>query len=399
MKLIFLFLFCSLLSFAQKRDSLCLKNGLDKPSLLSTHHFGIFSSRINQNFKVRPPKKSALLLSVESSNTFHPFVEAYLPKNKMIQQELKKKIWYNRRFDVTKPADYMNIVIDAVFKGFRLDFNTKINSKNELGISLRSYVATEGNSLFTFFTADKTIEWFHSNVHGGEDPFGRKYYGLNQVNVKYTDRNGKILELKKDDFFLAGIELNHFYYPSFYFLDEKNIQLNFGSHIGINTHKFNRSIDIGFSVNTIKKWNVKNKYQLRFALGASVLRKNNINFNDVVELGNNTFLKSGEVMFEYTEFTRQKHYHSVSVNYQIQTPFNKVEEAGYYFLVGKWKEIHSGWQNGFEKLYENLSAWTWIYTYGRKRWKLSLYLKEDLLVNNAPDIQTGFGITIPLTDK
>lgn len=393
---IFLFLLFSTLCCSQQRDSLQLKNGIDKPSILSTHHFGIFSARINQNFKVRPPKKSTILFSVESGNNFHPFVEAYLPEDQTTRQELKKLIWFNRNFDITQPAAYMNIVVDAVFKGFRVDVNTKINKKNELGISLRSYAVTQGNSLFTFFTADKTIEWFHSNIYGGEDPFGRKYYGLDQVNVKYTDRNGNVLKLKKGDFFIAGIELNHFYYPEISLLKKHAIHLNLGSHLGINTSKFNPSIDIGTSLNAVKKWNVKDKYELRLGVGANVLRKNSININKVIDIGNNKFLGSGEAMFEYTEFTKQKHYHSVSANFQFQTRFNNIKEADYYFLVGKWKEIHAGWQNGFEQLYKHQSAWTWLYTYGRKKWKLTIYLKEDLTLNNAPDIQTGFSLKIPL---
>ncbi len=32
-------------------------------------------------------------------------------------------------------------------------------------------------------------------------------------------------------------------------------------------------------------------------------------------------------------------------------------------------------------------------------YKLSTYLKEDFLVNNAPDIQTGISIKIPIAKK
>ncbi len=39
----------------------------------------------------------------------------------------------------------------------------------------------------------------------------------------------------------------------------------------------------------------------------------------------------------------------------------------------------------------------WLYTYGRPNYKITLYLKEDLLVNNAPDAQTGISIQIPIS--
>ena len=209
----FLLISVSIISFGQERDVIPLKNGIDKPSLLPIHHFGLFSARINQNFKVRAPQKSTLNFSLASANTFHPFVEMYLPKDEITRAEMKKLTWFNRRFFVdqeTTPADYSNIVIDAVFKNFRIDYNTKIGKNHELGISLRSYLVTKGKYPFSFFSSDETIEWFHSNVAGGEDPFGRKYYGLNQVNVEYQDKNGKILKLKEGQFILAGLELNHF---------------------------------------------------------------------------------------------------------------------------------------------------------------------------------------------
>ncbi|MDT7831007.1 hypothetical protein RQM59_01370 [Flavobacteriaceae bacterium S356] len=395
----FILCVCSI-SFGQERDTISIKNGIEKPSLLSTHHFGMFSARIHQNFKIAPPKKSSFRFSMESGNNFHPFVETYLPKDETVRQELSQVIWYNRRFtfvdQATTPAEYMNIVIDAVYKGFRFDFNTKIAENHELGITLRTYLVTKGNYPFSLFTSDQSLEWFHSNIAGGEDPFGRKFYGLNQVNVKYTDRNGRVLELQNGDFIFSGIELNHFYYPEFLSNHEKNIYVNMGTHMGLNTSKFNPSIDIGFSSNVIKKWLLKSNNELRFGFGAGVLRKNLINFKDVIDLGNNQFLGSLEGMLEFTKYTAQGNYHSFGINYMFQTRYNKKREASYYYLIGLWSQIHSGWQNGIEKLYQNLSSWNFIYTYGKHNYQISIYLKEDLRLNNAPDVQTGISVKIPI---
>ncbi|QMU66397.1 MAG: hypothetical protein GKR88_20290 [Flavobacteriaceae bacterium] len=221
--------------------------------MVSTHHFGIFSARINQNFKEGPPQKSTFRFSLESGNNFHPFVEAYFPKDPDVRQQLSQVIWFDRRFtfvdQATTPAEYMNIVIDAVYKGFRFDYATRLAKNHELGITFRTYLITKGNYPFSFFTGDESIEWFHSNIAGGEDPFGRKYYGLNQGHIKYTDRNGRVMELKNGDFIFSGIELNHFYYPAFLLSKKRNIQFNIGTHLGINTSKFNPSLDIGLSSN------------------------------------------------------------------------------------------------------------------------------------------------------
>lgn len=402
-RLFFIPFFLFTLNAVPQKDSISLKNGIDKPSLLPIHHFGLFSSRINQNFKVRPIDNSSLNFTVASANTFHPFVEMYLPKDEATQNQMRQLIWFNRNFFQNQqdtPADYESIVIDAVFKNFRIDFSTKINDQQELGITLRSYLVTKGNYPFSIFTSDEFIEWFHSNIAGGEDPFGRKYYGLNQVDVKYTDRNGRTLDLVNNEFIFAGIEINHFYYPKIKKLNDKNIFLNFGSHLGINTSKDNPSLDLGFSGNVVKELYLKNTDELRFGFGSAILRRNLADFKtDLVQLGNNNYLASIEAMFEFTKYTKKGNYNSISINYQQQSSFSKKDEANYYQLVGDWQGIHSGWQNGFEKLYESQSAWSWVYTYGRKNYQFSLYLKQDLYLNNSPDVQTGFAVKIPISQQ
>jgi hypothetical protein len=400
-KLFFIIIcFYSLQLTAQQKDSLSVKNGIDNPSTLATHHFGIFSARINTNFKFAPIKQPSIEFESTSGNNFHPFVEAYFPQDPVTQAEQSKLVWYKRNFQFidqeTTPADYMNIVIDAVIKEFRLSVNIPLAKKHELGITLRSYLITKGKHPFSLFTGDESLEWFHTNIAGGEDPYGRRYYGLNQVNFKYNDRNGNTLELHNNDFFISGIEFNHFYYPSLEINNTKNIYVNFGSHMGINTSKFNPSIDLGVSANAIKNVHLKNNYQLNVGLGINVLRKNLINFKEVMDLGNNPYLATIESDIEFTKFTKKDNYNALTINYQIQSRYNMRSEADYYRLIGKWKEINGGWQHGVSTLYNYLSYWSFIYTYGRPNYKISLYFKEDFRVNNAADFQTGISLKIPV---
>lgn len=386
---------------AQVADSLSFKNGIEKSNTLTTHHFGIFSARLNTNFKLRPQKNTTLSLNTSSGNNFHPFVEIYIPKDPAIQAQQSRLIWYRRDFrfrdQETTPADYMNIIIDAVIKEFRVGMTLPINNKNELNVNLRSYLITKGKYPFSVFTGDESIEWFHSNIAGGEDPYGRRYYGLNQVNFKYQDRNGNTLELHNNDFFIGGIEISHYYYPTLSINKTKNIFINFGSHLGINTSKYNSSIDLGVSANAIKKTTLKNNYEFNTAIGLNILRKNTLNLkNEVIDLGNNPYLATAEANLEIAKFTKQKNYNAFSVNYQIQSPYNKRKEANYYRMLGKWEEINGGWQYGFETLYKNLSFWTFMYTYGRPNLTLSIYFVEDFYINNAPDFQTGINLKVPI---
>lgn len=398
--LLLIFLNYSLLVVGQQKDTLAIKNGIENPSILATHHFGIFSARINQNYKISPPKNTTLAFTSTSGNNFHPFVETYLPKDPQVREDLSQIVWHDRPFNFvnqeTTPADYMNIVIDAVIKEFRLAASIALAKNHELDITLRSHLITKGKYPFSFFTSDESIEWFHSNIFGGEDPYGRRYYGLNQMNFKYTDRNGNVLELNNNDFFISGIELDHYYYPSFLKNGKKHLYANFGSHLGINTSKFNTSLDLGISANAVKNIILKNKNEFYIGIGSSVLRKNIINFKDVIDLGNNPYLASLNSNIEFTKYTKKKNYHSFGVNYHIQSRYNRLEETDYYVFKGKWQEINGGWQHGFQTLYTALSDWTFIYTYGRPQYKVAIYFKEDFKVNNAPDFQTGISLQIPL---
>ncbi|WP_406682878.1 hypothetical protein N1F78_09255 [Seonamhaeicola sp. MEBiC1930] len=387
--------------FAQKQDSLALKNGIENPSLVSTHHFGIFNSRLNTNFKQKRTRNKTLSFNYTSGNNFHPFVEAYFPKDPAVREQLSEFIWHDRPFhfinQTTTPADYMNIVIDAVIKEFRAELFLPLTKQQEITINLRSYFITKGKHPFSIFTSDETIEWFHSNIAGGEDPFGRRYYGLNQVNFEYYDRNGNTLKLENGDFFIGGIEFSHYYYPNLSINNTKNIYINFGSHLGINTSKFNPSLDFGISLNALKQYYFKNQNQLNLAIGANILRKNLIKLsNDAIDLGNNTYLGTLEGNIEFTTFTKKNNYNSFGINYQIQTRYNKKAESNYYSLRGKWQEINGGWHNGVATLYNTFSFTSFIYTYGRPKYKISLFLKQDFDVNNAPDFQTGIQLKVPI---
>ncbi len=403
-KLYFFFFLMSSFGFSQTQDSIPLKNGIDKPNTTTAHHFGLFHLRINQNFREHAVRKSQFNVSIESGNTMHPFVEAYLPEDPAVRNQFRQLPFFNRRFDFidqqTTPAEYMNIQIDAVFKVYRFDFITKINNKNDILFTLRTFMPTEGNYPFTFFTNDQTIEWFHSNVAGGEDPFGRRFFGTNQVNVSYQDRNGRQMNLTKNQFIFGGIEVNHHYYPEL-FAKEKNLFVNFGSHLGVNTSKYNQSLDIGLSGNIHKKWILKSNTELRAGIGFTGLRKGITNFQDNVDFGNNMFLGSGEFNIEFTKYTQKGNYHSFAFNYQFQSRYNKQEEIDYYFLDGgtTWQDIHQGWHNGITTLYETLTVYSIIYGYQRKNFGFSLYVQQDFKLNNAPDLQTGIQLRIPIGNQ
>ena len=86
--LLYFYCFCSILIAQQ--DSLSFKNGTDNPNILTTHHFGIFSSRINTNFKFTPYKTPTFSINSVSGNNFHPLVAAFFPKDPKVREALSK---------------------------------------------------------------------------------------------------------------------------------------------------------------------------------------------------------------------------------------------------------------------------------------------------------------------
>jgi hypothetical protein len=397
---VWIVLFYSALCLAQK-DSLKVEvNGLFKPHLASTHHFGLFSSRMTQSFKVRASAMPQLHLETQSGNNFHAPVQAFLPDDPGLRTQFADQIWYFRVFDFvdqeTTPAQVMDIEIDAVYKVYRPALSFPLNDRNEIRIGLRAFQTVKGNFFDSPFTNDASIEWFHSNIAGGEDPFGRKFYGVNEVAVNYTDRKGKTLNMQAGDIILGGIELAHTYYPELQKWNERNLFFNLQSQIGWNTSAYNNSLDLGIGINAVKKYFLNNKSDLWLGLGYSVLCKNAIDGRDNLDLGNNRFLGSGEVMAQWTHQTSKGNQNIIGVNYLNQTSYFKKEEADYFHLKGDYAAINQGWHYGYTTLIENLSSWSLLYTHARPKISYTIYVKEDLNVNNAPDVETGISVQIPL---
>lgn len=154
-------------------------------------------------------------------------------------------------------------------------------------------------------------------------------------------------------------------------------------------------MDVGISGKILKEWQTKTDDHLwKAAIGLSILRINAIDFDQNIDLGNKNFLGTGELMVEWTDITSKGNFNSLSLHYQEQTSYRKKEED-YFHLKGNFR-INAGWHNGYTTLLENLSSWTLLYTHGRRQIKYIAYVKEDLKVNNAPDLESGLGVRFAL---
>ena len=392
------FVFCALVSvltFAQSdQDSIPAfqKNGISKPSILSTNPFGIFTSRLNHNFKLRASRRMEVDITLESGNVWGPNVKTYIPNDPELRREMRNIAWFSRQYFVDEEmldAGYFEIETDGVIKGLRGNLTIPTAKNQELIVGFRAFVLTNGKFPLSTLTTDRFIEFFHDNVAGGDDPFDRRIFGLDRAKFLYTDRNGRSFDLGNGDFLTAGIETHYYYYPTF--LNEQKIYFNLGAHVGTNLSEYNMSMDIGASVAGVKQFDINDRNFVLFGLGANLLRKNAIDLqDDNFDFGTNDFIGSFEANAEYTFVSKGKTYHSFGLNYYLQTSLHKKDEDEYNIYV-RDDDATKSWGHGTRHLYRDTNYWTFVYTFTRKV-AVSFYMQQDFTINNNPDLQTGVSI-------
>ncbi|MEM6720359.1 MAG: hypothetical protein AAF611_13625 [Bacteroidota bacterium] len=394
--LVFIFLLCVSFSLCAQSDQDSIpaysKNGISKPSILSTNPFGIFISRLNHNFKLKASRRMELDITLESGNVWGPTVQTYIPNDPVIQQQMSEILWFSRQYLVEEDmidAGYFEIETDGVIKGLRGNLTIPTTKNQELIVGFRAFVLTNGKFPLSTLTSDRFIEFFHDNIAGGDDPFDRRVFGLDRAKFRYTDRNGRSFDRGNGDFLTAGIETHYYYYPTF--LNDKKIYFNLGAHVGTNLSEYNMSMDLGASAAGVKQFDINDRNFVLVGLGANLLRKNAIDLqSDNFDFGTNDFLGSFELNGEYTFVSKGKTYHSFGLNCYLQTSLHKKDEDEYNIYV-RDDDAFNSWGHGTRHLYKNNNYWTFVYTFTRKI-STSFYMQQDFTVNNNPDLQTGISV-------
>lgn len=359
----------------------------------STHPFGIYISRINNNYQVKSSKKVSLAVSISNGNVWLPYVKAYKPLNEDDKQAMRNLNWHERalNFDtINTPSRTMEFQADGIIRFYQVKLDIPLPGSQELRINTRMFSLDPGNSPYASLTSDKFIEWFHSNVSGGEDPFARKAYGFNQAKIRYSDINGKTFEVNNGDFIFSGIDLTYYYYPHFKLLENRKIYTNFGAQLGFNLNALNPGFDVGFNPSITKMFDLNHRNQIRFGISLGALRHNVFQSGEHVQLSNNFLLLSSEFLLAYVIQLKNDSYFSVATTYNIQNRYNKRSDFEDMVLTGK--RIKSHWHYAVSHLYRTITANNFMLTYSRGAFAFSVYAREDLLVDNAPDVQTGIGV-------
>ena len=173
----------------------------------------------------------------------------------------------------------------------------------------------------------------------------------------------------------------------------KGFDFNYGAHIGINTTKYNASLDLGASLNIMKGFQLKNKRSCDIGLSIGSTKNNLVDFqDDNMGFSNNTFLGYIETIIQYSFLSKSKKVrHSFGADFYVQTSLNKKSEFD-YLIPTKNVTSFKSWNSGTSNLYNNNNYWTLMYSFTRKM-TTTFYIQQDFTVNNNPDIQTGISVS------
>ena len=395
-----LFIFCISIGYTQKSSDTIFETQthlIYKANTLSTHPLAIFMSRMAANFQTKPVSKLSLQLNFSQGNVWLPYVKAYIPINESDRQKMKSLSWHTRAYafdTLHSPSKTMSFEADGIIRLLQPVIQIPINSKNQIDFGLRMFVLGKGKVPTALITSDNFLEWFHSNIAGGEDPFARKYYGLNKAKIVYKDSENHQFVLSAGDFKLTGITLKHTYLPSSAFLKSHRIFISTAVQLGWNTTKINPSIDLGLGISILKKIKLSSSKTIFAGVNSNILAPKIWHFAPGVLLSNRDLLYRQEIAIHYQKKISANKYFAISTTYTIQSAYNRPHDFDYMVLTGQRVTPH--WHLTISHLYRTITANNLIFTFKKNEITYWFYIREDFLVDNAPDIQVGYGINFKL---
>ena len=165
-----------------------------------------------------------------------------------------------------------------------------------------------------------------------------------------------------------------------------------GFQLGVNVNKVNPSADVGLNPSLIRRFMLGRRNEIHLGIGLGLLKQQVIRFGEGVQISDNSFLFSSELMLKYILRLPDSKSISVATNYWIQNAYNRPHEFDYMVLKGE--RISTHWNYAISHLYRPITANSLIISYTKADFTFSVYFREDLLVDNAPDIQTGVGVQV-----
>jgi hypothetical protein len=382
-----LVLFCFLQSafvLAQQEDSAA---GLHLPVVQGTHPFTTFYGRIHPLFSL-PVKRQAISFSYASGNVWLPPVKTYYPLYDSAFNRLHQVPWHKRDSVYRLMPQYHDssqFSADGVLRTFHFSYQRRWGSSGAWQLLARGLLVTPGR--YTLLVSDRFIEQFHSHIAGGTDPFSRRIYGFNGAGIHYTARNGKSMHLGNNRFVFQGLDAAYVYQLPSNFLRKYHMRVLLQSQLTFNTSSFYRAIDAAGAVQAVKTIEFPHHQHLQVAASFQSIHL------DVLSGGKAESFTSYPHIWQYAALCSYSGLLCRSgFNWQVTAMFNRQralsnpDETDKQVIAGSRYTTH--WHMASTHLYRPTESWVLIFTLGN-RWKWSYYLRQDFLVDNAPDFQTG----------
>ena len=369
------------------------------PSMIPLHPLGIFGMGAVNNFRENPVSKTYISFGISNGNIWLPAIDTYKPTDPSTQKQMSAYSWYYRKdiYNIdTMLAKKTSFSGDGVIQEYRLNILTAIQKHHEVHVTIKAY-RLSGKALLSFVSNDKTIEVFHA-LFNINDPYKRSLHQYDSAGIKYIDEKGKSLIVNDGDVFVPGTEFSYFYFPS---MHSKYLKSNIGVYSGLNFSKYNAGIDFGLSATLLATKKLTQRSKIAVGIGANCIMKKIIPFTTGVLINNKLPLYGGELQALYSCITRQaKSMHSFGINWYYQSAFfsgnSRIKNYGDLVFVGN--RNFREWALTSAHLYENFQDVRFFNSF-TKWFTFTYYLTEDFKLNNAPDIQTGINLAIPICYK
>lgn len=359
-----------------------------KPYTLSTHPFGTFVSRIHHDFDQAPTQKLKLEFTVSRGNVWLPLAESFLVNDKAKRAVLEDYIWHERTsiFEAWNTTDYKSRVLDAdgIFSNYIFNIVAPINSRLELNAGIKCTGLTGGKVPVSLLTSDEFIEWFHENVAGGHDPFGRKDRPFGTTSFYYKDLDNNSISIANNAFFLSELSVQLKYFSD---ITTYGFVHQFQPSFGINQIAKKWVLNPGFSWSGVRNFHFQ-KNTLTWGIASGILITDVLNTSPV-NFNNKRWIADVEMHWQYL-IPRKKRSDILALNYHLQSAYHRDKEARYNVIKSEGLSSHG--HMSVSHLNRPIQGWVFMLGTTIKKTTVACFAREDFVVDNAPDAQVGWSL-------
>lgn len=331
---------------------------------------------------------------MQRGNVWLPRMKAATLLDKADQIRYQEIPWHEQQgaFVTNTPSSYslIEMIADGVFNTHSFEISGPLWKNMDFQLNIKSNQVDGGKVPYSLLTSDQALEWFHSNIAGGEDPFGRKKFPFDQVNFEFIDVNGKTLHLRKNSVYLTESSLATFYY---FKIDQIKMKSNIGIHLGTTFYNGLLAIEPGLSFTGNRVFIAKKRDRFQAGMAFNFIYTGLRNENKV-EISKKKNLTMLEVQMNWVRNLKNNTTISAGINYHIQSPLLHYSDSKNTVFMGD--RISSHWHYGLTSLYRPVQGWSFSFIYQRKSVAYSTFFREDFVVDNAPDFQVGWAISFLL---